>query len=168
MDYVVHSILASEPHAPYMRLSLYVHLALTPAAAAEKQLTVSVVGASISAGIGAEDAPAWVDRLEQYLKDTYGKVAGVNITVNNGAVPGTTSAYMAACVNLHVPRDADIIIVEYSVNDDSNVYPPMDNPIRWDCPTIYTVYLLHTLVPQAQSTLFWTSGLLKILCMPFG
>lgn len=103
---------------------------MTPSAAAEKQLTVSVVGASISAGIGAEDAPAWVDRLEQYLKDTYGKVAGVNITVNNGAVPGTTSAYMAACVNLHVPRDADIIIVEYSVNDDSQVYPPMDNPVR--------------------------------------
>lgn len=97
---------------------------------AEKQLTVSVIGASISAGIGAEDAPAWVDRLEQYLKDTYGKVAGVNITVNNGAVPGTTSAYMAACVNLHVPRDADIIIVEYSVNDDWQVYPPMDNPTR--------------------------------------
>jgi lysophospholipase L1-like esterase len=108
------------------------YVASTPAAAAaaEKQLTVSVVGASISAGIGAEDAPAWVDRLEQYLKDTYGKVAGVNITVNNGAVPGTTSAYMAACVNLHVPRDADIIIVEYSVNDDWQVYPPMDNPVR--------------------------------------
>lgn len=72
-----------------------------------------------------------MDRLEQYLKDTYGKVAGVAVTVNNGAVPGTTSAYMAACVNLHVPRDADIVIIEYSVNDDWEVYPPMDNPVRW-------------------------------------
>lgn len=96
----------------------------------DKKLTVSVLGASISAGIGAEDAPAWVDRLEQYLKDTYGKVAGVAVTVNNGAVPGTTSAYMAACVNLHVPHDADIVIIEYSVNDDWEVYPPMDNPVR--------------------------------------
>lgn len=95
-----------------------------------KKLTVSVLGASISAGIGAEDAPAWVDRLEQYLKDSYGKVAGVNVTVNNGAVPGTTSAYMAACVNLHVPQDADIVIIEYSANDDWQVYPPMDNPVR--------------------------------------
>jgi DNA polymerase alpha subunit B len=106
---------------------------LAPAATplpADKKLTVSVLGASISAGIGAEDAPAWVDRLEQYLKDTYGKVAGVNVTVNNGAVPGTTSAYMAACVNLHVPRDADIVVVEYSVNDDWQVYPPLDNPVR--------------------------------------
>lgn len=98
--------------------------------ATDKKLTVSVLGASISAGIGAEDAPAWVDRLEQYLKDSYGKVAGVNVTVNNGAVPGTTSAYMAACVNLHVPQDADIVLIEYSANDDWQVYPPMDNPVR--------------------------------------
>lgn len=97
---------------------------------ADKRLTVSVLGGSISAGIGAEDAPAWVDRLEQYLKDTYGKVAGVNVTVNNGAVPGTTSSYMAACVNLHIPKDADIVIIEYSVNDDWQAYPPLDNPVR--------------------------------------
>lgn len=142
-------------------------VALIPAAAAaEKQLTVSVVGASISAGIGAEDAPAWVDRLEQYLKDTYGKVAGVNITVNNGAVPGTTSAYMAACVNLHVPRDADIIIVEYSVNDDWQVYPPMDNPVR--CARLLKacihpfffvtggpVSILCTQPPQTQNIRMW-------------
>jgi DNA polymerase alpha subunit B len=97
---------------------------------ADKKLTVSVLGGSISAGIGAEDAPAWVDRLEQYLKDSYGKVAGVNVTVNNGAVPGTTSAYMAACVKLHVPKDADIVIIDYSVNDEWQAYPPLNNPVR--------------------------------------
>lgn len=97
---------------------------------AAKKLTVSVLGGSISAGIGAEDAPAWVDRLEQYLKETYSKVAGVNVTVNNGAVPGTTSAYMAACVPLHLPKDSDIVIVEYSVNDDWMAVPVLDNPVR--------------------------------------
>lgn len=90
-----------------------------------------MVGGSISAGTGAEDAPAWVDRLELYLKQSYGQIAGVNVTVNNGAVPGTTSAYMSACVNLHVPRDADIVIVEYSVNDEYMAFPPLDNPIRY-------------------------------------
>lgn len=89
-----------------------------------------MLGGSISAGIGAEDAPAWVDRLEQYLKDSYHKLAGVNVTVNNGAVPGTTSAYMAACVNLHVPADTDIVVIEYSVNDEWVAEPPMDNAIR--------------------------------------
>jgi DNA polymerase alpha subunit B len=97
----------------------------------DKKLTVAVVGGSISAGTGAEDAPAWVDRLETYLKETYGKVANVNVTVNNGAVPGTTSAYMAGCVNLHVPADADIVVVEYTVNDDQLALPALDNPVRW-------------------------------------
>jgi hypothetical protein len=37
------------------------------------QLTVAVVGASISAGLGSsEDGPGWVDRLEAYLRHTYG------------------------------------------------------------------------------------------------
>jgi lysophospholipase L1-like esterase len=106
---------------------LRVHGASAPA---DKKLTVAVVGGSISAGTGAEDAPAWVDRLETYLKETYGKVANVNVTVNNGAVPGTTSAYMSGCVNLHVPADADIVVVEYTVNDDQLALPVMDNPVR--------------------------------------
>lgn len=55
------------------------------------------------------------------------------MTVNNGAVPGTTSAYMAACVNLHIPKETDIVIIEYSVNDEWQVYPPMDNPVRYCC-----------------------------------
>lgn len=118
-----------------------------------KKLTVAVVGGSISAGTGAEDAPAWVDRLETYLKETYGKVANVNVTVNNGAVPGTTSAYMSGCVNLHVPADADIVVVEYTVNDDQLALPAMDNPVRrpyerllrklLSMPTSPAVVLLH-------------------------
>jgi hypothetical protein len=36
-------------------------------------LVVGVVGGSISSGHGAEDAPSWVDRVEKYLKEAYGK-----------------------------------------------------------------------------------------------
>eukprot|EP00955_Chlamydomonas_euryale_P110656 366012-Chlamydomonas_euryale.AAC.18 len=39
------------------------------------------------------------------------------VTGHNGAVPGTISSYMSACVNIHVPRETDIVLVEYSVND---------------------------------------------------
>lgn len=97
---------------------------------ADKKLTVAVIGGSIAAGTGAEDAPSWVDRLETYLKESYGRVAAVNVTVNNGAVPGTTSSYMSGCVNLHVPSDADVVVVEYTVNDEYEAVPTMNNPMR--------------------------------------
>jgi lysophospholipase L1-like esterase len=61
-----------------------------PARLAAKRLTVAAVGASITAGAGAFDdvRDAWVDRLQTWLYDTYGAKHGVNVTVNNGAVPG--------------------------------------------------------------------------------
>ena len=34
-------------------------------------------------------------------------------TGNNGAVGGTVSSYMSVCHNIHVPREADIVFVEY-------------------------------------------------------
>jgi len=97
---------------------------------ADKQLTVGIVGGSIAAGQGAEDAPSWADRLETYLTEIYGRVAHINITVNNGAVPGSTSHYMSGCVNLHVPANADIVVVDYTVNDEALVDPNMNNPHR--------------------------------------
>ena len=32
---------------------------------------------------------------------------------SNGAVLGTVSAYMSACHMMHVPRDVDLVLVEY-------------------------------------------------------
>jgi hypothetical protein len=37
---------------------------------------------------------------------------------------------MSACANLHVPADADIVLVEYAVSDADRVDPPFDNPVR--------------------------------------
>lgn len=34
------------------------------------------------------------------------------------------------CHNMHVPKDADMIVLDYSINDDSNVMPIMDNSVR--------------------------------------
>lgn len=47
------------------------------------------MGGSITAGAGSYDAPtdAWVDRLQAFLTKAYSR-RGVNVTVNNGAVPG--------------------------------------------------------------------------------
>ena len=55
--------------------------------------------------------------------------------MHNGAVPGTVSAYMASCTGVHVPRAADVVFVEYSINDKRLDEMPgfvadMDNPMR--------------------------------------
>lgn len=122
---------------------------------------------------------AWVDRLERWLTPRYAG-AGVNVTVNNGAVPGallllllpppeaasdcfargslksaapltrgakpgkretrrktraprgagTTSAFMCACFRRHVPDDADVVFIEYAVNDDEHKAPAFNNNAR--------------------------------------
>jgi DNA polymerase alpha subunit B len=101
---------------------------------------VVTVGGSITAGQGAIDAPNWPQYVLNYMQDNYGdkavqgriqcvKLSRVLIilvsdsetfrlpllrpSVVNSAVGGTISSYMSACHNLHVPKDADIIFVEY-------------------------------------------------------
>ena len=39
------------------------------------------------------------------------------IHVHNGGVAGTLSSYMAACQNVHLHPRADIVFVDYSLND---------------------------------------------------
>jgi hypothetical protein len=51
-----------------------------------------------------------------------------HISVANGAVPGTVSTYMSVCVKSHVPLDADVVLVEYAVNDAFNA--PVDSDLR--------------------------------------
>ena len=41
-----------------------------------------------------------------------------------------TKKDMSACANLHVPADADVVLVEYSVSDADRIEPPFDNPVR--------------------------------------
>jgi hypothetical protein len=80
-------------------------------------LTIAAVGGSITAGVWAEGVPLiWVSRMVEHLrkarKPGYGQ-----IHLANGAVPGTISQYMATCVRVHVPDDADVILVEYAMNE---------------------------------------------------
>ena len=32
---------------------------------------------------------------------------------SNGAVAGTISSYMSVCHNIHIPKDVDVVFVEY-------------------------------------------------------
>lgn len=46
---------------------------LAPFCPSGQRLVVGVLGGSISAGQGAVDAPNWVDRVDTFLREAYGK-----------------------------------------------------------------------------------------------
>ncbi|KAJ9522489.1 hypothetical protein QJQ45_008221 [Haematococcus lacustris] len=106
---------------------------------ASGNLTVVVVGGSISAGAGAVDSHSWVEYLEDWMHLHFNASRDLTrkddkpgaVHVLNSAVPGTFSSYMSVCYNVHVPQTADIIVVEYALNDEqtlSNVL--FDNSVR--------------------------------------
>ncbi len=50
--------------------------------------------------------------LNSSMPASYGKVS-----VYNGAVAGTLSTFMSACVRNHLPEQVDLVLIEYAVND---------------------------------------------------
>eukprot|EP00195_Chlamydomonas_chlamydogama_P016102 CAMPEP_0202891718 /NCGR_PEP_ID=MMETSP1392-20130828/1712_1 /ASSEMBLY_ACC=CAM_ASM_000868 /TAXON_ID=225041 /ORGANISM="Chlamydomonas chlamydogama, Strain SAG 11-48b" /LENGTH=508 /DNA_ID=CAMNT_0049575555 /DNA_START=27 /DNA_END=1553 /DNA_ORIENTATION=+ len=92
-----------------------------------EKIKVVTIGGSITAGQGCVDAPNWPEYLFNYLQDKYGPD---KVTGSNGAVAGTLSSYMSVCHNMHVPKDADIVFVEYTVNDFQAPNPTFTNNIR--------------------------------------
>jgi len=81
-----------------------------------QNFTLATIGGSIAAGHGNGAALPFVRYLHNWVHDTF-KPPGFRF--HNGAVPGVASAYMSLCVELHVPRAADLVLVEYAVNDAS-------------------------------------------------
>eukprot|EP00873_Tetraselmis_striata_P010420 jgi/Tetstr1/430684/TSEL_020477.t1 len=80
-----------------------------------ENMTVAVIGGSISAGQGAGGLTnAYVSRMSDWLRDTFPQ----RPETVNGAFPGAPSSYMSLCVQEHIPRAAQIVFVEYAVNDD--------------------------------------------------
>ncbi|GLI61581.1 hypothetical protein VaNZ11_003996 [Volvox africanus] len=133
-------------------------------------LTVVTVGGSITAGQGAVDAPPY-PKWMQFVLDA-NLPDKDRVKVRNGAVPGTSSQYMSSCHNAHVPRDADVIFVEYAVNDEEMPMPHMNNQIRrpyerllrklLGYPNRPAVILMHAYrwfqLPGDTSGQFWMSG----------
>jgi len=57
------------------------------------------------------------------------------VQFKNSAVSATTSSFTSQCVSDFVPEDADLILVEFSVNDwetgDPDAFTWMDNSLRY-------------------------------------
>ncbi|KAG2447186.1 hypothetical protein HYH02_007929 [Chlamydomonas schloesseri] len=134
-------------------------------------LTVAVIGGSIAAGQGAFDAPAFPYWLKLILE---AQLPGgpQRVRMNNGAVPGTSSAYMSTCHNVHVPPNADIVILDYAVNDEEMPMPHMNNGVRrpferlirkvLQYPRRPAVVLMHAYrwfqIPVENTGQFWVSS----------
>lgn len=121
---VRHSALTNPGNRARLRAAMSRYLQQKPG----ENLTVVFVGGSIAAGQGAVGDgmgfPFWTEHI-------LNKTLGPGIHMHNGAVPGTLSVYMSVCHNVHVPKEADIIFVEYTVNDIStNPFDSMSDPIR--------------------------------------
>ena len=91
-----------------------------------ENLTVAFIGGSITAGQGAVDGMAFPFWAEAAMHAAMGD----KVNVKNGAVPGTLSSYMSVCHNVHVAQEADVIFVDYTLNDPHDAHPIMENPIR--------------------------------------
>ena len=95
-------------------------------------------------------------RAEKILHKT---MDSKRVKLHNGAVPGTLSSYsesetsdlsksvwglhslpnplfsfssltVSVCHNVHVPRDSDIVLLDYTINDPEPINPPYDTPVR--------------------------------------
>ena len=76
---------------------------------------VAVLGASVTYGHGIEERPpqnyTWPSQLERALRFVFGSSA---VRVHNAAMPSTTAAFAAMCIDTLVPMHADLIAIEYS------------------------------------------------------
>lgn len=73
--------------------------------------SMAVVGGSITVGLGAD---GYGEVSFSRIQAAFG---GNQMVFHNGAVGGVTSTYMTSCLKWHMPKDVDLVIVEYNVND---------------------------------------------------
>ena len=78
-------------------------------------MTIVALGGSVSAGHGVRDPDnSWVSRVFSWVKDTFPHRKHMLL---NNAIPAVTSGYASACVPELVPDDTDLVILEWTYND---------------------------------------------------
>ncbi|KAI9279399.1 hypothetical protein BC943DRAFT_284056 [Umbelopsis sp. AD052] len=88
-----------------------------------ESLRMAVVGGSVSAGHTLND---WRNIYFYRFLDWWNEqFPEGHHTIFQGAVPATDSGYYAYCFDKHIPKDVDIIFVEFSLNDASIVQAKM-------------------------------------------
>lgn len=86
------------------------------AALARPNITFGVLGGSITTGHGASDYnSSWWPSFERLLR-AHQRFAGKSLRFVNGAVAGTNSDFAALCVETLLPRDVDVVFIEFDIN----------------------------------------------------
>ncbi len=87
-------------------------LAVCPAAAADRPLTIVALGDSLTAGYGLKNQEAFPTKLQVALA-----AKGIAVTVSNAGVSGDTMSGGLARLDWSVPPQADAVILELGAND---------------------------------------------------
>ena len=92
---------------------------------------IGITGGSITIGTGTEN-PAYdgfFGRIIDWVNATY---PHPNHIFENGGMGGSTSAYMAQCIERYIAAlpDMDIIFVEFDLQDPFEPRIELDNPVR--------------------------------------
>ncbi|GAA6037666.1 hypothetical protein JCM8097_002275 [Rhodosporidiobolus ruineniae] len=78
-----------------------------------EEVTVGIIGASVTAGHGIGDHPTWVERWFDGFQARF-----PNARLVNGAAPAMTSRFYSYCVDTLVPEPADLYLIELDINDE--------------------------------------------------
>ena len=91
-------------------------------AASGKPITTVVLGGSVSACRGVDLADCWHSRVFDWINNTYPHAENKIVNLSRG---GTGSKRWAYCWQSEAPKEVDLILLEFAVND---VYP-MDKSV---------------------------------------
>lgn len=71
---------------------------------------------SVTKGHHIYDSETWISLLRDWLADRF---PNTTVTGVNGAIPASGSDYFSFCMKLHIPEEADLVVVELGVNDEA-------------------------------------------------
>lgn len=96
-----------------------------------KEVQIGVIGGSISACAEVATTECYPSRLERELTRIFNPY-GTTFKVINGAIYGTASAFFSTCWQVNLPVTIDLMIAEFSANDDKThiINKDMDTLVR--------------------------------------
>ncbi len=96
-----------------------------------KPIGVGISGGSITIGTGTKtfNEDGFFGRIVSWINATYPHADHKFV---NGGMGGSTSGYMAQCIERYLPglAEMDIIFLEFDLQDPFVSMAPLDNPIR--------------------------------------
>lgn len=99
----------------YKGANLRLRRVLKKLLAGEQQVSIGVIGGSISWGhLVRKDVEDWFTLFAGWLNATF---PTAKLRLRNGCVPATQSEYVSMCLKHFVDAEVDLVFVEYATND---------------------------------------------------